>query len=104
MNFLNSKIGYFFYLIFQNRFVQRFISEDDKIKINEMNNKFNNIREDYNYIGIPKKFVDIGCIYYAPHVPNGLCRFCCNSKIKHYYKQTLVDSYFTCYITNSINT
>ena len=49
MNFLNSKIGYFFYLILQNRFVQRFISEDNKIKINEMNDKFNNIRADYNF-------------------------------------------------------
>tara|TARA_B100000035_G_scaffold276687_1_gene254511 strand:- start:398 stop:1261 length:864 start_codon:yes stop_codon:yes gene_type:complete len=49
MNLLNSKIGYFFYLILQNRFVQRFISSEDKIKINEVNNKFNNIRADYNF-------------------------------------------------------
>lgn len=49
MNLLNSKIGYFFYLILQNRFVQRFISEDDKIKIDEINNKYNNIRTDYNF-------------------------------------------------------
>ena len=49
MNFLNSKIGYFFYLILQNRFVQRLISEDDKFKIYELNNKYNNIRIDYNF-------------------------------------------------------
>ena len=48
MNFLNSKIGYFFYLILQNRFVQKYISEEDKIIIGEMNNKHNNLRIDYN--------------------------------------------------------
>ena len=48
MNFLNSKIGYFFYLILQNRFVQKHISEEDKIIIREMNNKHNNLRIDYN--------------------------------------------------------
>ena len=48
MNFLNSKIGYFFYLILQNRFVQRLINEDNKFKIHELNNKYNNIRKDYN--------------------------------------------------------
>ena len=49
MKFLNSKIGYFFYLILQNRFVQRYISEDEKQKIIEINNKHNNVRKDYNW-------------------------------------------------------
>ncbi len=48
MNFLNSKIGYFFYLILQNRFVQKYISEEEKLKIDETNNQYNNLRLDYN--------------------------------------------------------
>ncbi len=48
MRLLNSKIGFFLYLILQNRFVQQFISEDEKKKINEINNKHNNVRLDYN--------------------------------------------------------
>ena len=48
MHFLNSKIGYFFYLILQNRFVQKYICEEEKIKIEKMNQKYNNIRIDYN--------------------------------------------------------
>lgn len=48
MRFLNSKIGFFLYLILQNRFVQKIISDEDKKIINEINNKHNNVRLDYN--------------------------------------------------------
>lgn len=48
MKFLNSKIGFFLYLILQNRFVQQLISEEEKKNINEINNKHNNVRLDYN--------------------------------------------------------
>ena len=49
MKFLNSKYGFFFYLILQNRFVQKLISQEEKETVHKKNNEYNNFRPDYNY-------------------------------------------------------
>ena len=48
MNFFDSKIGYFFYQILQNRFVQKYIDKDELKKVYEANLEHNNFRPDYN--------------------------------------------------------
>ena len=35
------------------------------------------------------------CIYYSPHIPNGLCRFCLRCENKHPFKKRLIDKYYS---------
>ena len=49
MKFLNSKLGFLYYLILQNRFVQNLISKEEMQKVHERNNEHNNFRPDYNF-------------------------------------------------------
>lgn len=48
MNLLKTKVGLFFYLILQNRFIWSFISKFEKDRIKKNNFYFNNYRPDYN--------------------------------------------------------
>lgn len=34
------------------------------------------------------------CVYYAPHVPNGICRFCHGFKTEHKISERLVLKYY----------
>ena len=47
---------------------------------------------------IRKRYKDINCIYYAPHVPNGSCRYCCGNKDSHHYSDRLINEYIDFYI------
>ena len=34
------------------------------------------------------------CVYYAPHVPNGTCRFCMKYKKAHYFSPKFIEKFF----------
>jgi hypothetical protein len=48
MNLLKTKVGLFFYLILQNRFIWSVISKFEQERIKKNNFYFNNYRSDYN--------------------------------------------------------
>jgi len=39
------------------------------------------------------------CVYYAPHIPDGMCRFCHKYKHEHYFSQIFIEKHF---VTNWI--
>jgi len=51
-----------------------------------------------NVKNVPKRYNNINCIYYAPHIPNGSCRYCCGSKDSHHYSDRLINDYIDFYI------
>lgn len=34
------------------------------------------------------------CVYYAPHIPNGMCRFCSNYVKDHKFKPSFIEKFF----------
>ena len=34
------------------------------------------------------------CVYYAPHIPNGTCRFCMKYKKDHYFSPAFIEKFF----------
>ena len=35
-----------------------------------------------------------GCVYYAPHIPNALCRFCWKHKKDHAFSNKLIETFY----------
>jgi len=35
-----------------------------------------------------------GCIYYAPHIPGGMCRHCCKYRIDHRFSPKLIETFY----------
>ena len=47
-----------------------------------------------DFLFYKEKINKIGCVYYAPHVPNGNCRICGNCKNKHYLSCDLIENHY----------
>lgn len=38
--------------------------------------------------------IPIECVYYAPHIPNGICRFCMSGKDTHKFSEKLINNFY----------
>ena len=66
-----------------------FILKQYKLLRNHILNKLN------RYVSVPfTSDTQNECVYYSPHIPNGICRFCMSTQNTHRFSDKMITNYY----------